>query len=89
MSAYQINKLCHRLYHDQPFRDSVKIDPVKAITDWPLSTVERKALLEGDIKWLYEAGVHPFLLGHVTRWNLFGVTPALYVERIKDAKDPD
>ncbi len=89
MSAYQINKLCHRLYHDQSFRDAVKADPARAITDWPLSTAERKALLEGDIKWLYESGVHPFLLGHLTRWNLFGVTPAAYAERIRSAKDPD
>ena len=37
MSAYQVNKLCHRLYHDQPFRDAVKADPAKAIADWPLS----------------------------------------------------
>ncbi len=89
MSAYQVNKLCNHLYHDQPFRDAVKADPAKAIAGWPLSATERKALLEGDIKWLYECGVHPFLLGHLTRWNLFGVTPAVYAERIKNAKDPD
>ena len=59
MSAYQVNKLCHRLYHDQPFRDAVKADPAKAIADWPLSAAERKALLEGDIKRLYEFGRAP------------------------------
>jgi hypothetical protein len=32
--------------------------------------------------------VHPFLLAHTTRWGLFGLTPALYAERIKGAKDP-
>jgi hypothetical protein len=88
MSAYQINKLCHRLYHDLAFREAVKTDPTKAIAGWPLSDAERKALLEGDIKRLYEWGAHPFLIGHITRWNLFGVTPAIYAERIRGAHEP-
>ena len=88
MSAYQVNKLCHRLYHDRALRDAVKADPAKAIADWPLSDAERTALLNGDIKRLYESGAHPFLLGHITRWDLFGVTPAVYAERIRDARDP-
>jgi hypothetical protein len=88
MSVYQVNKLCHRLYHDRAFREAVKADPAKAIAGWPLSEAERKALLEGDVRQLYEAGAHPFLLGHITRWNLFGVTPAIYAERIRDARDP-
>ena len=88
MSAYQINKLCHRLYHDLSFRAAVKADPAKAIADWPFSDAERKALLGGDIKRLYEWGGHPFLLGHITRWDLFGVPAAVYADRIKDARDP-
>ena len=88
MSAYQVNKLCYRLYHDSTFREAIKADPAKAIAGWPLSEDERKALLAGDVKSLYEWGAHPFLLGHISRWNLFGVTPAIYAERIKDARDP-
>jgi hypothetical protein len=88
MSAYQINKLCHCLYHDRAFRDAVKADPAKAIADWPLTDDERKALLGGDVKWLYERGVHPFLLGHTSRWDLFGLSPAVYAERIRGARDP-
>jgi hypothetical protein len=88
MSAFQLNKLFHRIYHDLTFRAAVKSDPAKAIADWPLSEAERKALLEGDIKRLYEWGAHPFLLGHITRWDLFGVTPAIYAERIRGARDP-
>jgi hypothetical protein len=89
MSVYQVNKLCHRLYHDRAFREAVKADPAKAIADWPLSDAERTALLAGDVKRLYEAGVHAFLLGHITRWDLFGVTPAIYAERIRGARDPE
>ena len=88
MSAYQVNRLCHRLYHDASFRDAVKADPAKAIADWPLTDDERRALLGGDVKRLYEAGAHPFLLGHTSRWGLFGLTPEVYAERIKGAKDP-
>ena len=88
MGAYQINKLCHRLYHDKSFREAVLADPGKAIADWPLTEAERKALLTGDIKRLYESGAHPFLLGHITRWNAFGVTAERYAESIRTAKEP-
>jgi hypothetical protein len=88
MSAYQFNKLFHRAYHDIPFRQAILADPAKAIADWPFSDEQRKALLEGDVKRLYEWGTHPFLLAHSTRWGLFGLTPELYAERIKGAKDP-
>lgn len=50
MSAYQINKLCHRVFHDVAFREAVKNDPAAAIADWPFTDAERKALLEGDIR---------------------------------------
>ena len=88
MSAYQINKLCHRIFHDVAFREAVKNDPATAIADWPFTPEERKALLEGDVKWLYEHGTQPFLLSHFTRWNLFGLTAESYAERIRGARDP-
>jgi hypothetical protein len=88
MSTYQVNKLCHRLHHDRSFREAVQADPAKALAGWPLSDAERKALLAGDIKRLYEGGAHPYLLGHISRWSLFGVTPAVYAERIRGARDP-
>lgn len=87
MGAYQVNKLCHRLHHDRLFREAVRADPAKALADWPLSDAEREALLAGDIKRLYEWGTHPYLLGHISRWNLLGVTPAIYAERIRGARD--
>jgi hypothetical protein len=88
MSIYQVNKLCHRVFHDVAFREAVKRDPEAAIADWPFTEEERKALLEGDVKRLYEWGGHPFLLAHFTRWELFGLTHAIYSERIRAAKDP-
>jgi len=32
---------------------------------------------------LYEWGCHPFLLAYLTRWDLFGLTAAVYSERIR------
>ena len=83
MSAYQINKLCHRVYHDIAFREAVKADPAKAIADWPFTDEQRKALLEGDVKRLYEWGTHPFLLAHTTRWpiDLCGERPSGWCDR--------
>ena len=88
MSAYQINKLCHRVFHDVAFREAVKRDPAAAIADWPFTDEQRQALLTGDVRKLYEWGTHPFLLAHFTRWELFGLTAAIYAERIRDARDP-
>ena len=88
MSAYQINKLCHRVFHDVAFREAVKRDPAAAIAAWPFTDEQRQALLTGDVRKLYEWGTHPFLLAHFTRWNLFGVTAPMYAERIRGARDP-
>jgi hypothetical protein len=89
MSIYQVNRLCHRVFHDAAFREAVKRDPKAAIADWPFTDDERKALLDGDVKRLYEWGAHPFLLAHFTRWGLFGLTDANYSERIRAARDPE
>ncbi len=89
MSAYQVNKLCHRILHAVAFREAVNRDPAAAIADWPFTDEQRKALLEGDVKRLYEWGTHPFLLSHFTRWDLFGLNAASYAERIRGARDPD
>ena len=88
MTAYLLNKLCHRVFHDVAFRDAVKRDPAAAIADWPFTDEEREALLAGDVRKLYEWGAHPFLLAHTTRWGLFGLSPVLYAERIQGARDP-
>ena len=46
MSAYQLNKLCHRLHHDRSFREALQADPGKALAGWPLSDAERAAFVE-------------------------------------------
>ncbi len=87
MSVYAIDKLCRDALHDLDFREALKRDPAAAIGSRELSEAERDALLAGDVARLYEWGCHPFLLAYLTRWNLFGITPALYNRRIRAARD--
>ena len=88
MSVYAVNKICRDALHDPAFREAVKTDPAAAIAPRDLSDNERKALLTGDVAWLFEEGCHPFLLAYLTRWDLFGLTVASYSERIRKARDP-
>jgi Aromatic-ring-opening dioxygenase LigAB, LigA subunit len=87
MSVYAVNKLCHDALHDLAFREALKRDPAAAIAARDLSPDERNTLLAGDVVRLYEWGCHPFLLAYLTRWDLFGLTPAVYNERIRKAQD--
>ena len=88
MSVYAVNKLCRDTLHDPAFRQALKADPAAAIAPRDLTADERKALLEGDVAWLFEHGCHPFLLAYLTRWDLFGLTAPVYSERIRKARDP-
>jgi hypothetical protein len=88
MSVYAINEICYRALHDIPFREALKRDPAAAIAPLRLTDEERTALLAGDVARLYEWGVHPFLMGHLTRHELFGLTVETYSERIRAAHDP-
>ncbi len=88
MSVYAVNKLCRDALHDRTFREALRTDPAAAISPLDLSEDERKALLTGDVAWLFEHGCHPFLLAYLTRWDLFGLTVPVYSERIRKARDP-
>ena len=88
MSVYQINKLCHRTLHDLEFRAAMQRDPAKAMAPFDLTPEERDAVLAGDVATLFEMGVHPFLLSFLTRYEISGLTTAVYSERIRKARDP-
>ena len=87
MSVYAIDKLCRDVLHDLAFREALKRDPAVAIATRDLTQAERQALLGGDVARLYEWGCHPFLLAYLARWDLFGITPKIYNERIHTAHD--
>jgi hypothetical protein len=86
MSLYAIQQLCRRTLHDPAFRAAIKQDPKAALTPLDLTAEEREALLAGDVATLYEMGTHPYLLAHLCRWDLFGLTVAVYSERIRKAR---
>jgi hypothetical protein len=87
MSVYAVNKLCRDALRDLALRERLKHDPAGAIAALDLTQDERCALLSGDVARLYEWGCHPFLLAYLPRWELFGLTIALYSERIRKARD--
>src|SRR5262249_60354736 len=74
-SVYQVNKICYRAQHDQPFREALRQDPARAIADLPLSDEERAALLAGDVARLHQLGAHDYLLGPLPRFQLPRLTP--------------
>jgi hypothetical protein len=87
MSVYAINKICHDALHDLAFREALKRNPAAAIAPLPLTDDEREALLAGDVAQLYEWGCHPYLLGHLTRWGIFGLNVQNYSERIRTVQE--
>jgi hypothetical protein len=87
MSIYAVNKLCRQLLHDPAWREALRRDPAAAVASWPLTDEERTALLAGDVARLYELGAHPYLLSYLTRHELFGLTVAVYSERMRAARD--
>ncbi len=83
MSVYAVNNLCRDALHDLAFREALQRDPAAAIAPLPLTDDERRALLAGDVAWLYQRGAHPFLLAYLIRWQIFGLTAPIYSERMR------
>jgi hypothetical protein len=87
MSIYHVNKVCYRAQHDPAFVEAAKRDPEGTLAALPLTDEERRLLLAGEVGKLYEMGAHPFLLGHLSRMGLFGLTAEKYVEKIRAVKE--
>ncbi len=87
MSTYGVNKFLRTCQMNRDFRALAKSDPETAMAQMPLTDAEKEMMRRGDIKALYEQGVHAFILSYFTRFELFGVTVARYSESIQQAKD--
>lgn len=87
MSAYMINKVCHRVGHDDAFRTALDADPRSALAAFDLTEVERGLLIAGEVGQLFELGAHPYLLGHLTRHETLGITVAAFAARMTRARD--
>lgn len=86
MSIYNVNKVCYLVQHDPAFRERMREDPAQALADFQLTDEERQALLAGDVGRLCRLGAHSFLLGHLQRFQLVGLTMESYVRSIRTAR---
>ncbi len=85
VSIYEVNKVCYRTVHDPEFRAALKRDPVASLEALPLTPTERELLLKGEVGKLHDLGAHPFLLSHLSRFELFGLSVLTYSERMRAA----
>ena len=83
MSAYGVNKVCYLAQADLHFREQLRSNPRAALAALPLTEAERQALLAGDVAALHRMGGLDFLLSNLARFNSFGLTRELYVERMR------
>jgi hypothetical protein len=86
MSVLAVNRLLRDLLHNKEFRAAMKADPEKALAPLDLTDAERKAILEGDVVTLYKMGVNSFLMGYLPRFEICGMNPPIYNERIRTAE---
>jgi predicted LPLAT superfamily acyltransferase len=87
MSAYMVNKVCHKVGHDDAFRVALDKDPEATLAAFDLTDEERGLLLAGEVGRLYEMGAHPYLLGHLTRHETLGITVQAFSDRMVKARD--
>ena len=88
MSVYEMNKLLYRTEKDEDFRRRIQTEPDRVLLEVSLSEEEREALTTGDLHKMFNMGVHPFLLNHMPRHGLFGVTRENYLPRIRGEQSP-
>ena len=89
MTAYAINKVCWLSERNEQFREKLRADPEGGLAGFGLrlDDEERRALLTGDVATLYLKGGHPFLMQHLARHGLFGLTRELYQQRITSLRE--
>ena len=82
MSLYQLSKLLFQLNRDREFRQRFISDPAAAVECWPLTDVERSAVLEPDIGLLYVLGVNGQILMHFAAFR--GIEWSDYLQRMRE-----
>jgi Aromatic-ring-opening dioxygenase LigAB, LigA subunit len=83
MSVYGVHKLLKRIQRDPGFRELLSSDGPSALSEFALTDAERSALLAGEVGLLNRMGVHGYLLNTLARYQVFGITPERYMERIR------
>jgi hypothetical protein len=62
MSLYQLQKLIYEVNRNPERRDTYRADKVKFVDGYELTPEEQQAIIEFDVRKLYQFGVHPLLL---------------------------
>jgi Aromatic-ring-opening dioxygenase LigAB, LigA subunit len=83
MSLYSIHKFLCQLRNDEAYRRAAQADPAAALDALQLTAEERGLLERGDVRGLYEMGVHAYLLQQLSSAELFGVNRQNYFPRIR------
>jgi hypothetical protein len=89
MSVYGINKVAHLLQADPGFRAQMAADPDRAIAQFPLSAVERTAILRADVAALYRMGAHTFLLSRIPRFLPELISRDDYITKMRSVLSPE
>jgi hypothetical protein len=87
VSVYTVNEICWRLVHDRAFREHMKADTPAALQGQDVTENERRAILCGDIAELHRFGAHDFLLGHLAKYGIGGLTWPLFNERMRSTAE--
>ncbi|HYY90103.1 MAG TPA: hypothetical protein VFA49_14995 [Chloroflexota bacterium] len=88
MSVYAIHKFLCQLRNVEGFRVATQADPRAALDALRLTPQERDLLERGDVRGLYEMGVHAYLLLQLSSAGLFGVNAENYFPRIRGEVGP-
>jgi hypothetical protein len=88
MSVYAIHKFLCQLRNVEGFRVATQADPRAALDALRLTPPERDLLERGDVRGLYEMGVHAYLLLQLSSAGLFGVNAENYFPRIRGEVGP-
>jgi hypothetical protein len=62
MSLYQLQKLLYDVNRDPARRERYRQDPAAFVKNYDLTEAEAKAILQLDVRALYQMGVHSLLL---------------------------
>jgi protocatechuate 4,5-dioxygenase alpha chain len=65
--SLQTHVLIQDMKGDRGLREQFKADETSVLDRYDLKPEERQAILDRDFKALYELGVHPYLLGQLSR----------------------
>ena len=85
MSIISVNHLCRDITRDPKLREAFLRDPEGELSKYTrkLTSIERAALLSGDVGTLYQMGVNAYLMGYLARYGVFGLTAETYSERVR------